>query len=204
MAVAVIACDLDGTINLFLEKVVEVYNQRYQPPIALTDFKAFRFEECFSETIVGRLINIFNEKGFFEEIPPTPGALEVIERLHQNEYHIEIVTALPRNINPQVAAEKVTWVVKHLPYLYENITITKNKYLVKADMLVDDTFLNIQQWCVHHPHGVGFLINQPWNEKYTHLPQNAVRGSILDLPNFLEQYPLPFDFFPQDFSSWKI
>jgi len=183
--VLIIALDIDGVVANFTEKVVEIYNQRHLPPIRFEDFKSFSFEECFSPPVVERIVQIFNEPGFFASLQPLPRAIEIVDLLSK-DHHVEICTAPPHNVNPLAISEKISWALQHWPHLGRQVTVTTNKYLVKSDILIDDSISNITKWCMHHPQGHGFLVSQPWNADILVLPDNATRGHLVDVPDFIK------------------
>jgi 5'-nucleotidase len=77
--------------------------------------------------------------GFFETMVPKDNALEVAQRLFENQlYQVYILTA-PSLYNPICYTEKRIWVEKHLGFKWvERLIISFNKGLLKGDYLVDD------------------------------------------------------------------
>lgn len=79
-----------------------------------------------------------SEYGFFENLEPLPGAIDAYHKL-KTKYNVKILTA-PSARNPLCYTEKRNWVERHLgtDAVYR-LTITKDKHLFKADILIDDT-----------------------------------------------------------------
>lgn len=200
---AKLAFDLDGVVANFYERLLEIYNERHSPPIKEEDLVMYSFADLFDPPTSTNLIEIFNEPGFFLSLRPLPGALETIYHLLDAGCVIEICTAPPHSSvdntqirgNPLAVVEKLDWVAATIPPLQGNVTVTSNKFYMDTDMLIDDHYMNIYHWCKRHPKGIGYLVNQPWNqrlildgEEHDALPSNAVRGALVDLPKFLESF----------------
>lgn len=182
-----IAFDLDGVLADFFEKFIEVYNSRFPVKLSLNQITHYKFHDCLPAAVADEIIKIFHEPGFFTNLVPMPGALDTIDLLLYKGYSIEICTAPPSDYCPRAVVEKWDWVTKYLPKLANCVTVTKNKFYIATDMLVDDYALNIEKWCARHPEGLGFLIDSPWNQNFT-LPINCVRGKLLQIPGFIDHF----------------
>jgi len=184
-----IALDMDGVLVGFHSSLLETYNQRFDPKLSYIDLDG-DFETLGSE-VANRLKSIFNEKGFFKELQPLPNAINIATRL-TDLYSVVICTAPARDldglVNPFSAAEKYEWIRHYLPTYTNSAFITMSKYLVAVDMLVDDYPGNIVKWCDKHPKGIGYLVDQPWNQKFIHCNNNIVRGSLEDVINFIDAF----------------
>lgn len=191
-----IAVDLDGVVADFYKLLIQVYNSRHSPSLRLEQITDYDFSVIFSEDVVDKIVPIFNEPKFFERLNPMPRAIEVLSDLRSAGYKIIICTAPARGrtglINGLSAFEKLEWVAKHLPSHANDVIITMLKQFVQTDMLVDDYPFNIVEWCKMNPKGVGYLVDQVWNRSTTtSLPKNAVRGSLLNLHNFVDSFWCP-------------
>jgi hypothetical protein len=79
-------------------------------------------------------------RGFYRNLPVTPGALEAVEELHRWQgIQVFVATKIPDH-NPYAATEKIQWLHEHMPWLEERIIITPNKACIgkPGDVLVDD------------------------------------------------------------------
>jgi 5'(3')-deoxyribonucleotidase len=76
--------------------------------------------------------------GFYGTLPVVAGARENVERLHAN-FNLHIATA-PKWANRNCIPEKMHWLEKHFPYLFEEkrIIICPDKSLLAGDFLIDD------------------------------------------------------------------
>ena len=189
-----IALDLDGVVVNFHQKLIDIYNDRYpDKPLTTSDIDCDI--ESLGPELARQLITIFNEDGFLLNLEPFPGAINTISQFQDLGFKVTVCTAPARNldgyVNPNSAAEKFAWLRKQLPFWAVNAIITKNKKVVGADMLIDDTAKNIISWCDEHTDGIGYLINQPWNQKFRHYPSNSIRGSLPGVASFIEKFWCP-------------
>jgi len=184
--------DLDGVVARFHPTLAEVYNSRYpdEEPVTVEDFDGDL--ESLPSKLRDRLIHLFNEPGFFTNLEPFDGAIATVSQFNDLGYDTSICTAPARwpcgKINGLSAAEKFDWVQRLLPFWSNEVTVTKLKHKVNADMLIDDFPTNIINWCEHHPEGVGYLVDQPWNQSLRVLPNNAVRGDLNGVIKFIHKF----------------
>tara|TARA_B100001109_G_C18823737_1_gene455860 strand:- start:653 stop:1303 length:651 start_codon:yes stop_codon:yes gene_type:complete len=190
-----IALDLDGVVVNFHQKLIDIYNERYPPkdgaPALTTKAIDCDLESLGTETS-RRLIEIFNEDGYILNLEPLPDSIHIVSQFQDLNYEVTICTAPARDlnglINPISAKEKFEWISKFLPFWANDVIVTKHKHLVATDILIDDYAFNIINWCQRNPNGIGYLIDQPWNQKFRHYPSNSVRGSLSGVSSFIEKY----------------
>lgn len=78
------------------------------------------------------------EAGFFAELPPVDGAVAALHAMLERGWDVRICTA-PILANPTCASDKLAWVEQHLGDGWsERVIVTKDKTLVRGDVLVDD------------------------------------------------------------------
>jgi 5'(3')-deoxyribonucleotidase len=190
--VADILLDMDGVLCDFMGRVFDVYAERHGRRYTTEEIKAHDLAQSVGRHVYSVMSGIFNEPGFFLSIKPYPGALDVVNEVIDAGHHVEVCSSPTvitdkkghRKINGLVAHEKVEWISAHLPRLAGQVTITKNKWLVKGDFLIDDADYNIEAWCRAHPAGMGLVVSQPWNRSMV-LPTNARRIDLTHLPRAL-------------------
>ena len=188
-----IGLDLDGVVCDFHQKLIDTYNSRRQPDskeLTISDIDC-ELEKLPTE-IYQKVISIFNEPGWFTNLKSLPDAIPLVTQFMDLNYETTICTAPARDlkgcINPKSAAEKYDWLQQNLPFLANNAIITKHKEIVGVDLLVDDTGYNIKNWCREYPEGIGYLVDQPWNQNFKDLPMNSVRGSLHNVPKVIENF----------------
>jgi len=189
---AIVALDMDGCIADFIGHLFREVERRHGLLLNASDVHHPDLGEVYGWREYDRMRAIFNEQGFFAEIEPYPGAIEAVEALLDAGHHVEICTSPTairgpdgvKRINPYCLTEKIEWIARYLPKLAKHVTVTKAKWLVAADYLVDDADYNILPWCERYPDRIGLVVDQPWN-RWIALPKNARRMTIHDLPRLM-------------------
>lgn len=186
-----IVLDLDGVVVDFFQKLITVYNKRFpDDELTLEDINC-ELEQLGPER-ASRLIDLFNEPGWFTNLRPLPGAINIVSHYASAGYSILICTAPARTANDHIngnsAAEKFEWIQKHLPAWGHQIVITRNKEHIDGDIFVDDTPSQIIKWCNTHPDGIGVLVDQPWNSCWIDLPKNAIRADLQDVGGIMAHF----------------
>jgi 5'(3')-deoxyribonucleotidase len=97
----------------------------------LVDFDAFRKKMELTGEEVKRM------PGAYIAMEPIPGALEGVRSLIGMGHDVWIATKPPTGV-PVAYAEKVAWILKHLPELKRKIILTHDKSLLCGDVLIDD------------------------------------------------------------------
>lgn len=190
-----IALDLDGVVCAFFERLIQVYNSRYSDKLSLSSFNDYAFERCLSPEVVEKVITIFNEPGFFVSLEVLPYAIETIREFTARQYDFKICTAPARNLNKKIngnsSAEKFEWLETWLPEQCNSAIVTASKEYVATNLLVDDSPMNIIAWCARNQNGIGYLVDQPWNQMFTDYPLNCVRGAVQDVCGFIDDHWCP-------------
>lgn len=75
--------------------------------------------------------------GAYLAMAPIPGAIEGVKRLISKGHDVWVATKPPTAI-PHAYADKVAWILKHLPELKRKIVLTHDKSLLRGDLLIDD------------------------------------------------------------------
>jgi 5'(3')-deoxyribonucleotidase len=185
-----IILDLDGVVVNFYQKLIVTYNSRFPDDTLTLDDINCELEQLGPER-AERLIEIFNEPGYFANLEPLPGTVNVVSHYVSVGYQIIVCTAPPRlsdgRINGASAGEKFGWLNQHLPIL-NKIIITRSKEFVDGDLFIDDTPYQVLNWCQAHPNGIGLLVDQPWNKRWQDLPRNAIRANLEDVGSLVSNF----------------
>ncbi len=123
--------DMDETIVQFLNKLLAYHRHLYNSDITIEDIHEWNMPKEFKD--------IFMTPYFFDGLKPYSGAIELINELTiKDEFNVYIVTDTGGEVN--IVNGKYFWIKKYLPFinLRENVIFTKNKHLIKADILIDD------------------------------------------------------------------
>lgn len=93
-----------------------------------------RFEASYHAAVAA----ILDEPGFYADLPTVPGAVEALTAMLDAGLDVRLCTA-PRLSNPTCASDKITSAVRHLGAGWaERTIITRDKSMVRGDLLVDD------------------------------------------------------------------
>ncbi len=143
--------DMDETIVQFLDELLIRHRNLYSSDITTNDITNWNLPLEFK--------NIFMAPCFFNELKPFPGAIELIKELsNTNKFEIYIITDAGGEL--EIISGKYFWLKKYMPFinLHENVIIAKSKYLIKADILIDDNPCVLEKF----PNTV-ITIDRPYN-----------------------------------------
>jgi 5'(3')-deoxyribonucleotidase len=193
--------DMDGVLAEFVPAVFAEHNRRFGTSYTEADMKRYLFKDSVScPEHLANMNSIFREPGFFSALRMCDGALEMVNKLCALGC-VEICSSPPNTrvrhwggeISVQlahVAAEKIGWVIRHLPHLGGQVTLTSKKFLVDGDALIDDSTENVIKWCARHPKGLGVIVSRNWNaavEDYI-FPKNVVRVELEKVPDIIQSW----------------
>lgn len=165
--------DLDGVVTN-IEKQLRLFSEKYfNKPID---------EEILKDADWHTFSELVSIPSFFETLEPIEDAIENVRILNEF-YDIYIVTA-PGGANiSNCLREKQIWIEKYLPFLENYVVMTKHKYLVQGDYLIDDSPSNLN----HYP-GKTICFEQFWNKDKVFLKEPEFRAKNWDQ---LLRYLLP-------------
>jgi len=135
-----ILVDQDGPLANFEEDFLRKWRLQFPDlnHIPLEERTVFYIQEqhptCFKHIIK----NIFKAPGFFLNLPPVEGAIEAIAQMIHMGHEVRICTS-PLSAYNNCVLEKYQWIEKHFGReLTKHIILTKDKTLVRGDVLIDD------------------------------------------------------------------
>lgn len=135
-----ILVDQDGVLADFEHAFLQRF-QKANPNgffIPLEDRKIFHVQEEYPENLFPAVEAIYHEPGFFANLPLIPGAKEGFFALLEMGHTVRICTS-PLHIYGNCVNEKYEWVERYLGFEFTKLMIlTKDKTLVKGDILIDD------------------------------------------------------------------
>lgn len=136
-----ILIDMDGVIadfeGDFLRRWKELHPDK--PFIPLEERKGFYVREQYPKEFREHISDIYHAPGFYQNLPPIPGALAALKEIKSSANTVFLCTSpmLPKYEN--CVLEKYHWVYEHLGTDWvNNIILTRDKTVVKADILIDD------------------------------------------------------------------
>jgi 5'-nucleotidase len=151
-----IAVDMDEVLADLVPKWLSVYNKEWDDNLVKEDLLEWDITKFVKPECGDKVYEIIMRDGFYVDLDIIPGAQEGVEALQGMGYNICIASASPRT----AYADKHNWIKKHFPTIdTDNIIFTKNKSLVKADLLLDDGVHNLESFT-----GFKVLFATPWNQ----------------------------------------
>jgi 5'-nucleotidase len=155
--------DMDGVVANFLEHFCYLFNRRYLRNVQPDSITTFDLSKSIEGATREECNTIFKSPGFFDNLLPVDGAIEALNSLEDKGHEIVFVTSCYTGHE-----DKLNWLNRHLDFV-PTVVFCNNKYLVKGDILLDDSIDNLEQWANEwvHNHAVCFdaPYNQAWNGK---------------------------------------
>jgi len=129
----------------------------------------------------------FNMEGFWEDLPPFPGAIDFARSLVENDLDVYLAT-MPAP-GPRCYYGKEQWVTNHLPFIgRERLIFCHHKNLLRGDALLDDNPKYLAGF-----KGKRLLFDRPWNYE----DQLRKEGYIPAWYNRMHSYDEAFSFLMQ-------
>ena len=136
----VIKIDIDGVLRNILNTMCDIYNKEFCTNIKEDDVEVYYVDNFF--TLIKERLGISGIKFFFEDngfrifrcSKPYDGVRDAMNKLHEMGHKIVIVS-FQRSYENMV--DTLEWLNSNNIY-YDDICFTKNKDIVKADIMVDD------------------------------------------------------------------
>ncbi|MDO4488132.1 MAG: hypothetical protein Q4B67_03485 [Eubacteriales bacterium] len=154
-----ILVDMDDTIENLLDRWLDLLNERYGLDKKRDDITDWAMGQFFPGIPEEELLNVEQEKGFWDEVKPIEGAVEGLKKLIDDGHEVYIVT----NASYQGLRERMdNCLFKYFPYLkWKNVIVTTNKHLIKGDVLIDDALHNHAGGEYKH-----ILMDAPYNRSF--------------------------------------
>jgi 5'-nucleotidase len=167
--------DLDGTVvdyhKAMLNKLEQLRSPNEKPIISIEDSPSW---------IEARMELIKNVPGFWRELPVIDDGLYMVTLLKTLGFSLTILTKGPKHCTP-AWSEKYEWCLKNLPDC--DVTITQDKGLVYGKVLFDDYPPYVERWLKWRPRGTVLMLEQPWNEYFSHPSVLKVPRLKFDISN---------------------
>jgi len=105
------------------------------------------------------ITSIYAEPGFIRSLPPVAGAIDAINEISKE--HTVFICTTPLDKFENCVLEKYYWVLENLGFeLTKRLILTKDKTLIKGDILIDDK-PEITGNCI--PQWEHILFDKPYN-----------------------------------------
>ena len=140
MTRTIVLVDMDGVLADFDLHFASLWRERFpgRPPFDLMRRTCFRVADELPPEWREDARSIYSVAGFFLDVPPVTGALEAMLEMPHVGLDVWICTSPLTRYNHCVL-EKYQWIEQHLGFDWtERVIMTKDKGLVRGDVLIDD------------------------------------------------------------------
>jgi len=160
----IIKIDMDGVIRDIVPTMVKIYNNEFKQNMSVDEVTEYNVNSCFMDIIskTGKLATdyffIDNAEEIFTKSKLCNGAKEAIDMLHRAGHKIIICTW-------QQTHESKIYTLNYLNdnnIYYDDICFTKEKELVKSDVMIDDN----SDFLKSDPSEKKICIDAPYNREY--------------------------------------
>ena len=161
-----ILVDMDGVIANFEKGIVDKFIELHpdQKHIPLEQRTVFYVKEQYPTHLQPLVEEIYLAPGFYRSLPTIPGSLEALSEMRKKKHDVYICTS-PLSQYQNCVLEKFEWVEANLGMDWiKKIIITKDKTIVKGDILIDD---KPEVKGVETPSWEHVLYTQPYNSSVT-------------------------------------
>jgi len=153
---------MDGVVADFVPQLLEWYNHLTNENIKLDRIKSNKTHKFVGDPMLLRKLK--DSPGFIRSLPPTPGSIDAIHRLHKQDHEITFVSNATNC--PSSGHEKREWLFFHFSKIWRMapLILTHEKHKVRVDVLIDDDPKNLGQL---HSDTKALLWHQPYNAAVT-------------------------------------
>ncbi|MBN2107055.1 MAG: 5'-3'-deoxyribonucleotidase [Deltaproteobacteria bacterium] len=168
--VPIILVDMDGVLADFDRHFMVVWSARYPDRPALDQSRrtSFYIKDEFKSEYRQDIQSIFEEPGFYLDLPPVSGAVAAMQAMKRTGYDVWICSSPKMNYR-YCAPEKYQWVERELGTEWvERVILTRRKAMIQGDVLIDDQpdipFSETASW-------KQALFDAPYNRNHSSLPR---------------------------------
>lgn len=125
-----ILCDL-------LTKWIDTYNLMYDDDLIREDITSWSIHEYMKKCSSKDAYQIIQHPGFFDYLPPIPGAIEGFNALRYSGHQLKVCSS---PAGPDSARAKHEWCSRHLGIKDDDLILMHDKHILAdwADAIIDD------------------------------------------------------------------
>lgn len=181
-----IAFDMDGVIVDLLPKWLELYNIIWDDNLEVDDIKSWRVKEFVKPEAKDVLENMLKLPNFYLDLKPIDGSIEMINHIIENmSDNIEVLIVTNPFVRESIG-QKIDWIKKYIPnFPLENLMFVANKSLADADVLIDDSYENIENFVNNSINKFGIIYHMPYNKEKELKSNMAIATNWDDIYRFL-------------------
>ncbi len=183
----VLAIDCDGVLADWMMYVIPIVNNLFNKNITKKDLISWDLYDLLKEkSAKTKLYDYLNTTDMILHLEPFSEALEGIKKLKEIA-EIYIVTSPMMNY-PNWIIHRNEWLKKHFKIDKNNIVNTAAKYLIQADIFIDDKPENVVNWA-NYKNNSDFGYPVLWEHDYINvkLDERVIHtnnwGDIIELVN---------------------
>lgn len=151
-----VVTDIDNCCNNLIERLFEMYNERYSTNYTINDLTSYNLSDCFTMQTAQKMQDMFLEKELWDSLKPTEESEWALQAFINNGYKVYAATGTHHTNFPW----KTEWFKKWYPFFNEkNIICIHDKSLLKCDVLIEDCYSNLTKSMCER-----ILIDRPWNQ----------------------------------------
>lgn len=161
----IIALDCDGVLADWHEHAFYILNKLLNSNYSVNDLKEWDIDELLEGSSVSKnkFWEAINTSNMVAELNPYPEAISGVEKL-QEIADVYVCTS-PMINYPNWIIQRNKWLSKHFDINPKKVIHTSAKYLVSANIFVDDHPNNIQKW-IDRQNGIAVLWKANYNSAY--------------------------------------
>jgi 5'-nucleotidase len=162
----IILIDMDDVLSDFDGEFYTRWNKLHPDKLIVPpeERKCFYIKDELPEEYTRMIRDINTAPGFISSLPEITGGVKAIKEIAENGNEVFICTS-PLNAYKNCVLEKYEWIEKHLGFEWTlKLILTKDKTIVKGDILIDDKPEVIG---VAEPTWEHILFDKPYNRHIT-------------------------------------
>ncbi|MBL7817604.1 MAG: 5'(3')-deoxyribonucleotidase [Saprospiraceae bacterium] len=131
-----LAIDMDNVIADITEAFLNSHERETGVRLTPNDINGKMEREAFPT-----VLDWVNTEGYFRHLAVMPDSQRVVKQLieHYDVFIVSAATQFPTCLN-----DKMFWLQDHFPFIgWQNICLCGSKTIIKADILIDDHFKNL-------------------------------------------------------------
>lgn len=137
-----ILVDMDDTVENLAATWIGMVNERYGTSARPENQRVWDMSQAFPELDKEQVYEFLREEELYYRVQPLPGAQEYLKKLFDEGHDIYFVTVNPHHT---VHAKFEGIVQRYFPFIdWDHMIITRNKHLIRGDVLVDDGPHNLE------------------------------------------------------------
>lgn len=142
-----ILIDMDSIAVDLCSRWFDTHNLETGDALEMSKVLSWDTHEFITRGDAESLYGILTRPGFYDFLPPLPGAIEGITALAAAGHSVRFCTATP---GADAARAKMQWVDRHFRHLgwrgHKHVIMTHEKSWVRADALIDDSPANLMKF----------------------------------------------------------